>query len=48
MEESVETLLKQQEEIERKFNVCLQAAGLKQEQGRTHTKAGEGKKRLIY
>ena len=51
MEESVKTLLKRQEEMERKFNVYLQAAKLKQGQRRkrTHTKAGEDKNKwLIY
>ena len=43
MEESVETLLKRQEEMERKLNVYLQAAELKQEQSRTHTKPREDK-----
>ena len=51
LEESVKTLLKRQEEMERKFNVYLQAAKLKQGQSRkrTHTKAGEDKNKwLIY
>ena len=51
MEGSIATLLKQQEEIKRKFNVYLPAAKLKQGQSRkrTHTKAGEDKNKwLIY
>ena len=49
MEESVKTLFKRQEEMERKFNVYLQAAKLKQGQSRkpTHTKPGEDKNKLL-
>ena len=49
MEESVKTLFKRQEEMERKLNVYLQAAKLKQEQSRkpTHTKPGEDKNKLL-
>ena len=49
MEESVKTLLKRPEEMERKFNVYLQAAKLKQGQSRkrTHTKAGEDKNKWL-
>ena len=49
MEESVETLLKRQEEMERKFNVYLQATKLKNGQSseRAHTKSGEDKNKWL-
>jgi len=45
MEESVEKLLKRQEEMERNFNVYLQAIKLKngQRSKRAHTKSNKNK-----
>ena len=47
MEESVETLLKRQEEMERKFNVYLQAAKLKQGQSSKRKNSGEGRNKWL-